>query len=177
MMLRKNKTFNDEKPIGDPSLNEKPIDSTAPTVSSETSAKKTIIGENISIKGSIHGKGDLVIQGAVQGNIDLEKHHLTIGPNGKVEAEINADNVTISGRLAGNINARGKVEITRTAEFSGEIKAKRISVEDGAYLKAVIELQRDPQPGSFSKPVAMTSKGSSMEKEKSDLKSTTAKGK
>ncbi len=175
-MLRKNKSFNNEKPVGDRPPDEKPFEPTASPVSSAVSAEKTIIGENISIKGSIHGKGDLVIQGAVQGNIDLEKHHLTIGPNGKVEAEINAENVTISGRLAGNINARGKVEITRTAEFSGEIKAKRISVEDGAYLKAVIELQREPKPGNLSKPVAMTPKGSSMEKEKSDLKKTSAKG-
>lgn len=174
-MLRKNKTVNNEN-IGVGSQDKKPLEPAASPVSPAPSADKTIIGENISIKGSIHGKGDLVIQGAVQGNIDLEKHHLTIGPNGKVEAEINAENVTISGRLAGNINARGKVEITRTAEFSGEIKAKRISVEDGAYLKAAIELQRDPQPGSLSKPVAMTPKGSSMEKEKSDLKSSSAKG-
>lgn len=148
----------------------------AAPVSSAASTEKTIIGENISIKGTIHGKGNLVIQGSVKGNIDLEKYHLTVGPNGNVEAEINAEHVTISGRLAGNINALGKVEITRTAEFSGEIKAKRISVEDGAYLKAVIELQRESQPGSLSKPIAMTPKGTGQEKQKSDLKSTPAKG-
>ena len=55
------------------------------------------------------------------------------------------ENVTISGRLMGNIQARGKVVITRDADFNGEIKAKNISVEDGAYLKAVIELEREPE--------------------------------
>jgi len=68
---------------------------------------------------------------------------VTVGSSGQVEAEIHADSVTISGHLIGNIHAHGKVEITKEADFSGEIKAKRISVEDGAYLKAVIELERD----------------------------------
>ena len=106
---------------------------------------KTVIGENISIEGDIRGREDLLIQGSVKGSVQLEKHHLTVGPKGQVEAEINADSVTISGQLIGNIKALGKVEITREADFTGEIKAKRISVEDGAYLKAVIELEREPE--------------------------------
>jgi cytoskeletal protein CcmA (bactofilin family) len=106
---------------------------------------KTIIGDNISIEGSIRGKETLVIEGSVKGKIQLEKHHLIIGPKGQVEAEIHADNVTISGQLIGDVQASGKVEITKEADFSGEIKAKRISVEDGAYLKAVIELEREPE--------------------------------
>ena len=106
---------------------------------------KTIIGENISIEGSIRGKETLVIEGSVKGKIQLENHHLIVGSKGQVEAEIHADNVTISGQLIGNVQASGKVEITKEADFSGEIKAKRISVEDGAYLKAVIELEREPE--------------------------------
>jgi len=106
---------------------------------------KTIIGENISIEGSIRGKETLVIEGSVKGKIQLENQHLIVGPKGQVEAEIHADNVTISGRLIGDIQASGKVEITKEADFSGEIKAKSISVEDGAYLKAVIELEREPE--------------------------------
>jgi cytoskeletal protein CcmA (bactofilin family) len=56
--------------------------------------------------------------------------------------------VTVSGELTGNIEATGKVEITKEADFKGEIKAKSISVEDGAYLKAVIELEREPRDQS-----------------------------
>jgi len=105
---------------------------------------KTIIGEQITIDGTIRGKEDLLIEGLVKGRIEVEAHRLTIGSRGQVEAEIQAANVTISGRLVGNINATGKVEITKEADFNGEIKAKSISVEDGAYLKAVIELEREP---------------------------------
>ncbi len=101
---------------------------------------KTIIGEQIVIEGDISGNGDLVIEGSVKGRIQVEAHHLTVGPKGNVESEIRAADVTISGKLVGNIDAKGKVVITKEANFKGEIQARSISVEDGALLKAVIEL-------------------------------------
>jgi cytoskeletal protein CcmA (bactofilin family) len=114
-------------------------------VSPDFVAEQTVIGEHISIKGGIKGKEDLVINGSVNGTIKLGGYHLTVGPTGQVEGEIHADNVTISGRVSGNIKALDKVEITKEADFNGEVKAKRISVEDGAYLKAVIELEKDAE--------------------------------
>jgi cytoskeletal protein CcmA (bactofilin family) len=105
---------------------------------------RTIIGDQIYIEGNIRGEEDLLIEGSVKGRIEMKAHHLTVGSKGQVEAEVNAANVTISGKLEGNINATGRVEITKSADFNGEIKAKSISVEDGAYLKAVIELEREP---------------------------------
>jgi cytoskeletal protein CcmA (bactofilin family) len=120
-------------------------DTMAPASSTLSVAGKTIIGKQVSIEGGIQGGEDLVIEGSVKGSIDLEKFHLTVGPMGKVEAEIHAGKVTISGQLKGNIKALDKVEITKDADFNGEIKTKRISVEDGAYLKAVIEVEREPQ--------------------------------
>jgi len=123
------------------------------TLSSEVSAPTggiTIIGEHVSIVGDIRGKEDLVIEGSVKGIIDLENCRITVGREGKVEAEIGAQNVTIMGHMQGNIKALDKVEITKEAEFNGEIKAKRISVEDGAYLKAAIELDRESQESAQS---------------------------
>jgi cytoskeletal protein CcmA (bactofilin family) len=118
-----------------------------------TTSDKTIIGEQISIEGTIRGRGDLVIEGSVKGSIEVEAHHLTIGAKGQVESEIRAANVTISGRLKGNIDAKGKVKLTREADFNGEIKARSISVEDGAHLKAAIELTQEPkkEPASISR--------------------------
>jgi len=109
-----------------------------------TMVDRTIIGDQIIIEGTIRGEEDLLIEGSVKGNIEMKTHHLTVGSKGQVEAEVRAANVTISGKLEGNINATARVEITKTADFTGEIKAKSISVEDGAYLKAVIELEREP---------------------------------
>ncbi|OPX38616.1 MAG: hypothetical protein B1H12_02005 [Desulfobacteraceae bacterium 4484_190.2] len=114
-----------------------------PAPSHVSATGKTVIGKQVAIEGGIEGSEDLVIEGTVRGSIELEKFHLTVGPKGKVEAEIRAGNVTVSGQLKGNIKALDRVDITKDADFSGEIKAKRISVEDGAYLKAVIEVERD----------------------------------
>lgn len=120
---------------------------------STTKDEITCIGEAISIEGSISGKGDLIIQGNLKGTIDLSGQQFTVGNKGSVQADIKAEKVTISGKMKGNVTARGKVEITKTADFEGEIKAKRISVEDGAYMKAVIELEKDmPQKQVGNKP-------------------------
>jgi cytoskeletal protein CcmA (bactofilin family) len=119
-----------------------PIISPARAVASD---EKTVIGKQIFIEGTVRGKEDLLIEGAVKGNIELTGHHLTVGLNGQVEADIQAENVTIKGRVIGNINALAKISITKEADFNGEIHAKSISIEDGAYLKAVIELEKESQ--------------------------------
>jgi cytoskeletal protein CcmA (bactofilin family) len=138
--------------------------------------EKTIISDKISIEGSIQGKGDLVIDGSVKGSIELEEHHLTVGPHGQVDADIHADNVTIGGRMKGNINANCKVKITKDADFNGDIKTKGISVEDGAYLKATIEMEREPQKKTVSIEKPTDDKVSSLEKEPFTMTSKADKG-
>ena len=120
----------------------KPVPSPPPAPIS--SREKSIIGENISIKGQIKGQDHLVIEGMLNGNVELEKHNFTVGLRGRVDGDIRAQNVSISGRLRGTIKALGKVEITKEADFFGKIKAKSIAVEDGAYFKGSIELDREP---------------------------------
>ncbi len=134
-----------------------PIISPARAVSSE---EKTVIGKQITIEGTVRGKEDLLIEGAVKGSIELTGHHLTVGLNGQVEADIQAENVTIRGCVIGNVNALAKVSITKEADFNGEIHAKSISVEDGAYLKAVIELEKESQMKNI-RPVKLGDKAAS----------------
>jgi cytoskeletal protein CcmA (bactofilin family) len=110
----------------------------------QASEEKTIIGQHISIEGQIRGDEHLVIEGSMKGNVQMEKHNFTVGANGRVDGEVRAQNVSISGQLKGTINAAGKVEVTKEADFYGDIKAKSISVEDGAYFKGSIELSREP---------------------------------
>ena len=109
------------------------------------SEAKTVIGKQITIEGTVQGREDLLIEGTVKGSIELAEHHLTIGLNGHVESDIQAKSVTIKGRLTGKVNAFADVSITKEAEFDGEIYAKSISVENGAYLKAMIELEKESQ--------------------------------
>jgi cytoskeletal protein CcmA (bactofilin family) len=125
-MLRKTKSVKDLSSIG-------------------SMGEKTIIGEQSSFKGSIQSNEDLVINGSVKGNIKLKNNHLIIGPEGQVEADIYAQNISIKGQLIGNIEAISNVEITKEADFRGGIKAKRIVIEDGSFLKAAIELVREPK--------------------------------
>ena len=80
----------------------------------------------------------------MKGNVEMEKHNFKVGSNGRFDGEIRAQDVSISGQLKGAVNAMGKVEVTKEADFFGDIKAKSIAVEDGAYFKGSIELNREP---------------------------------
>ena len=151
MLKRTKKDENNTPFYGGDTVEEKPIPATPrPTVSQEryTSEEKTTIGERITIEGSIHGEENLVIEGAMTGIIEMGKHDCSIGPKGRVDGEIHAQNVTINGQFKGIIKASGKVAVTKEADFNGEIKAKSFSVEDGAYFKGVVELDREPHKKS-----------------------------
>jgi cytoskeletal protein CcmA (bactofilin family) len=141
-MLKRNKKNEEEKSFPGSRIMEQKISS--PASSSMTGQEKTIIGEHISIEGSIRGEENLVMAGSMKGKIELQNHHVTVAPTGRVDGEIRAQHVVVSGELKGNITALGKVEITSKADFYGEIRAKSIAVEDGAYIKGMIELDREP---------------------------------
>ena len=141
-MLKKGKKSDDEKSVVYNNVTEqKPP---TPVPHPEANARQTVIGENISIEGNIRGDEHLVIEGSMKGNVEMEKHNFTVGSKGRVEGEINAQNVKVSGQMIGNIKTQGKVEITKEADFIGDIRTKSISVEDGAYFKGSIELDKEP---------------------------------
>ena len=158
-MLKRTKKDENNTPFSvDDTVEKKPAPSTLrPTVSQERyqSEKKTTIGEGITIEGSIRGEENLVIEGAMKGNIEMGQHNFAIGPNGQIDGDIQAHNVSINGQFKGAIKALGKVAVTKEADFNGEIKAKSFSVEDGAYFKGVVELDREPH----KKPVATKTPG------------------
>jgi len=141
-MFKKDKISDNEKEIA----SEKIVENKTfkPTPNLEKKDEKTIIGEHISIEGNIRGEGDLLIEGSMKGNIELEKHNFALGSKGRFEGDIQAQNVSISGQMSGKIKTQGRVEITKEADFSGDVKAKSISVGDGAYFKGTIELDREP---------------------------------
>jgi len=116
----------------------------------EVSNEKTIIGKDIAIEGNIFGREHLEIDGSVKGNIEMEAHDFALGPNGRVEGEIHACNIRISGRMFGNIRTPGKIEITQEADFQGDIQAKSIAVENGAFFKGSVELIRETPQKAFS---------------------------
>jgi cytoskeletal protein CcmA (bactofilin family) len=147
-MLKTNKKFPNGKKSGSGKFLE--LQSFSKDSSHQLSNAKTIIGKDISIEGDIRGREHMVIEGSVKGNIEMETHNFTLGPAGKVEGEIHACNISISGQMKGNIKTPGKIEITKEADFQGDILAKSIAVENGAFFKGSVELISEPLEKPFA---------------------------
>jgi cytoskeletal protein CcmA (bactofilin family) len=101
------------------------------------------IGKSVIIKGELSGSEDLYVDGTVEGIIQLQGNNLVIGPNGHVHAEVNAKGVTVEGKLEGNIRASDRVELRKSAVIIGDIVTQRIVIEDGAYFKGKVEIQKE----------------------------------
>jgi cytoskeletal protein CcmA (bactofilin family) len=99
------------------------------------------IGKSITIKGDVIGDEDTVIEGRVEGHIELKNHHLTVGPNGDVKGEISAKQVTIVGRVTGNVTAIERVEICDSGRLEGDILSARLLVQEGAVLNGSVHMQ------------------------------------
>jgi cytoskeletal protein CcmA (bactofilin family) len=101
------------------------------------------IGKSVIIKGELSGSEDLYIDGQVEGSIELSGNRLIIGPHGQVRANVNAKGVVVQGKLDGNIRASERAELTKSAVAVGDIVAQRVAIEEGAYFKGKVDIQRD----------------------------------
>lgn len=101
------------------------------------------IGKSVMIKGELSGSEDLYLDGEVEGSIELHDHNLTIGPNGRVKANINAKEVVVHGKVDGSISGSERVELRKSGVLIGDIVTQRIVIEDGAYFKGGIDIRKD----------------------------------
>jgi cytoskeletal protein CcmA (bactofilin family) len=101
------------------------------------------IGKSVVIKGELSGSEDLYVDGTVEGTIQLQGNNLVIGPNGHVHADVNAKGVVVHGKMEGNIRASDRVELRKSAVIVGDIVTQRIAIEDGAYFKGKVEIQKE----------------------------------
>jgi cytoskeletal protein CcmA (bactofilin family) len=104
------------------------------------------IGRSVVIKGELEGSEDLVVDGHVDGKIELREHVLTIGANGRVKAQVFAKSVVVLGELTGNIDASEKVEIRENGSVEGDIVAPKIAIAEGAHFRGSVDMQRKGQP-------------------------------
>jgi len=117
--------------------------STAPTrVSEPGGGGRAAVGKSVVVKGDIYSREDLYVDGEVDGNIEVQEHCLTVGPNGRVKANIKARAVVLHGTVHGNIHAGDKIDIRKDAKVAGDLKAGRIVIEDGAYFKGSVDIVR-----------------------------------
>jgi cytoskeletal protein CcmA (bactofilin family) len=102
------------------------------------------IGKSITIKGDLSGNEDLVVEGNVEGRIELPNNQLTIGANGNVKADVSAKSVVIVGKVAGNVSGVERVQIEATGSVQGDVRTPRLVVQEGATLNGSVEM--GPQP-------------------------------
>jgi cytoskeletal protein CcmA (bactofilin family) len=100
------------------------------------------ISQGIRIKGEITGKEDLFVDGTVEGKLDVGNASVTVGPNGKVKADILAREVIVRGQVDGKIEGTEKVQLWNSGRVTGEVRTERLAIEDGALLRGKVEAGR-----------------------------------
>ena len=125
-----------------------PIEAPRPTPAADRGGAR--VGPALHVQGEISGNEDLQIDGAVEGHVRLGDRRLTIGPTARVTADIQAREVVVFGNVKGNLRARDRIEIKKDGSVVGDLTTARIMIEDGAYFKGSIEIDR----GSAAEPPA-----------------------
>ena len=112
-------------------------------------AIQATISKGLIFTGEVTGTESLVIDGKVEGSINLPGSLVSVGPNGKVAANISARDVVVMGKVRGNIAATDRVEVRVEGSLTGDVTTARISIEDGAYFKGGIDIRKpDGKPGA-----------------------------
>ena len=120
-----------------------PLDSTYPAASAGSNTGGIArLGSSLHVKGEITGNEDLAIDGSVEGLIQLEERKLTIGASARVTADVIAREVVVYGNVKGNLRARDRIEIKKDGSVVGDLTTARIMIEDGAYFKGSIEIDK-----------------------------------
>lgn len=126
-----------EEPVSNPSLVDR---ATAIRPNNEAKTISAVIGSKIRFKGELHGEEDLLIEGHVEGTIDLKGHNLIVGERGVVQANVSAKTITVHGSVNGDLFGEERVAIKSSSKVQGNVKAERVVVEDGAKFKGSIDM-------------------------------------
>jgi cytoskeletal protein CcmA (bactofilin family) len=146
----------DGKPQGMPEISTVPTGTTSVTPSNSAPIRESqsslpvssnasaCISQGIRIKGEVTGSEDLFVDGHVDGKLSLTNGSLTIGPNGKVKADVTAREVIVRGKVEGKVSGRDKVQLWSTGQVTGEVQTDRLAIEDGAMLRGKVEAGKQP---------------------------------
>ena len=112
------------------------------------------IGKSVVIKGELSGSEDLTIEGQVDGKIELRQNILTIGPNGRIKAQVFEKAVVVQGEVTGNISASEKVDIRDNGSVDGDIASPKVAIAEGAHFRGSIDMQKAGAKAAEAKPAA-----------------------
>ena len=124
-------------------------------VESETRSSKgvSVLGPTLTFRGGeLSSDEDLIIEGTVEGKIAHQNHHLTIGKNGRVKANVRARLITVYGTIEGDLHGDEAVQITATARVIGNVVAPRVSLESGARFEGSITTKEDSRAAARATP-------------------------
>src|SRR6186713_2867553 len=134
-----------------------PVGAPSPRVEARQTMEKdnVNIGKSVVIKGELNGSEDLTVEGQVEGTIQLKEHVLTIGPNGKIKAQVFAKSVIVLGEVTGNVTASEKVDIRDKGSVDGDIISPRVAIAEGAHFRGSVDMQRKSgAPAAATQPQA-----------------------
>jgi len=128
-----------------PTTVSEPTPVSAPRNATLNTTDQATIGKSLVIKGEVTGSESLYIDGRVEGSINLAGNRVTVGRNGVVNANINAREIVVLGKVRGNLAASDRVDIRTEGSLTGDVVAQRISIEDGAFFKGGIDIRKPGQ--------------------------------
>ena len=135
----------------------------SPTVAAGTGLERgrntAQIGKSLSIKGELSGSEDVYIDGEIEGTIELKENALTIGPNGKIHANVTAQTITILGLVQGSVRASERIDIRKTGTLEGDLVTARIVIEDGAIFRGSIDIIKAAAQSTATRPGQQTAVG------------------
>ena len=115
------------------------------------------LGPSLHVKGEISGNEDLMIEGSVEGLVQLDERKLTVGATAKLTADIIAREVVVYGTVKGNLRAKDRIEIKKDGSVNGDLTTARIMIEDGAYFKGSIEIDKSAEKETGASAFSRTS--------------------
>lgn len=124
------------------------------TGGSSPSSGRATIGPSITIRGDVTGSEDLVIQGQIDGSVTLDLHSISVGTEGRVNANIHGRVIMVEGTVEGDLIAKEQIVLRGTAHVLGDIKAPRVVLEDGATFRGLVDMAAAPANGNYPGPTA-----------------------
>jgi cytoskeletal protein CcmA (bactofilin family) len=135
-----------QPPAPAPALTSQPVSAASQPEFRQMGRDMVNIGKSVVIKGELNGSEDLTIEGQVEGKIELKDHVLTIGPNGKIKAQVFAKAVIVLGEVNGNVTATEKVDSRDGGSVDGDIISPRGAIAEGAHFRGSVDMQRKGSP-------------------------------
>ena len=136
----------DAKTQGVPDVSATPAGDSRPARTGSVTAEPSVspnaaacISQGIRIRGEVTGSEDLFVDGQVDGKLDIGGGIVTVGPNGRVKADISARELIVRGEVTGKVSARDRVQLWSTGRVQGEVQTGRLAIEDGAFLRGKVE--------------------------------------